>query len=211
MLEADLAETLQHLHLDPMALLQAREEAADRVILPAGGLADLRDSGALLAAKQGKHRLLFRALPRLGRSAGLARGARRLAGQGGPEGAHRAVEGGDHVRLAVRLVVPGGQHRRSGVAQVGVRGGRGRGLACLRGRMPLRGVLPARGRRVRHRRGSLGGGAALGIVARDGLGAPLVLRPRVARVRVDADGASPSSVILRSISSPSTIHFACAS
>jgi phage terminase large subunit GpA-like protein len=34
----------------------------------------------------------------------------------GAEGAHGALEGGDDVRLAVGLVVPRGQHRRSGVA-----------------------------------------------------------------------------------------------
>jgi hypothetical protein len=57
--------------------------------------------------------------------------------------------------------------------------------------IPRRGVLSARGRRVRARRGGLRGGAARGVAAGDGFGALLVLLARVARIRVDPDGAQP--------------------
>src|SRR4051812_22869104 len=61
LLRPDLADPLQHAHLDA-ALLQADEEAADGVVGPAGGLGHLSDGGALGPTQHAEHLLLLGAL-----------------------------------------------------------------------------------------------------------------------------------------------------
>jgi hypothetical protein len=58
---ANLADALQHADLNAL-LLQPGEEAADRVVGPAGRLSDLGDGGACWPVELSGHRLLLGAI-----------------------------------------------------------------------------------------------------------------------------------------------------
>ena len=92
------------------------------------------------------------------------------------------MQGADHVALAVGIVIPGGEDRRSSIAQAGPP----RGDGCRKG-------LVEHGKFLRQGRG-LGGLVAVGVLCR-GLGGRghrgRRVGPRVPFVRVDTDGTQP--------------------
>lgn len=186
---ADLAHPLQHLDRDALALLQAREETPHRVRRPAGRLRDLRHRRALGPAEHGEDLLLLGALAGPARRGGIARGTGRLAGQGGAEPRHRALEGADHVGVPMGRVLPGGEHRRGGIAQAAPR----RGAWRREGLVEQGKVLRAGGvvRRRRRGLGGFGGAGGVGLRWRLRRARGRRVRGRCGALRVDADGAQP--------------------